>query len=85
MTNEQAIEAATVNGPLSLGPILAPKSGQIKQGYHADILGLSCNPLVDGVNVLQDVQNTIELVFKGGIVQKNIQTNKMKIAHQPRK
>ena len=75
MTSEQAIEAATANGPLSLGSMgMAPLSGQIKKGYDADILGLSTNPLVDsrGVSVLQEYDTTIQLVIKGGIIQKNI-------------
>ena len=72
MSNEQAIEAATVHGPLSLGPYQAPLSGQVKVGYDADLLGLAVNPLLDsrGVSVLQDYNTTIQLVIKGGIVQK---------------
>ncbi|HYV08733.1 MAG TPA: amidohydrolase family protein [Thermoplasmata archaeon] len=42
----QAIEAATANGPLTLGP-QAPKSGQLKAGYDADLLAVRKDPLAD--------------------------------------
>jgi imidazolonepropionase-like amidohydrolase len=41
-----AIEAATANGPATLGP-QAPKSGQLVAGYDADVLTLDADPLVD--------------------------------------
>ncbi|KAI1324106.1 amidohydrolase [Xylariaceae sp. FL0255] len=63
MTPLEAIKAATANGPLSVGR-MAPKSGQIKEGYDADILGLLDNPAED-VKVLQDKQN-VGWVWKGG-------------------
>ena len=50
MTPRQAIEAATANGPLTLGP-QAPKSGQLKEGFDADFIGLDENPL-DDIRVL---------------------------------
>ncbi len=46
MTELQAIEAATANGPDTLGP-QAPLSGQLKQGYDADIIAFDTNPLDD--------------------------------------
>jgi len=46
MTALQAIEAATANGPLTLGP-QAPKSGQLKEGYDADVIAFDINPLND--------------------------------------
>ena len=63
MSNLDAIRAATANGPLTLGG-MAPKSGQIKVGYDADILGVLANP-ADDVKVLQEKQN-IAWVWKGG-------------------
>jgi imidazolonepropionase-like amidohydrolase len=39
-----AIEAATANGPATLGP-QAPLSGQLAEGYDADIIALDFNPL----------------------------------------
>ncbi len=44
MTPLQAIEAATANGPRTLGP-QAPNSGQLAAGYPADILVVSDDPL----------------------------------------
>ena len=41
-----AIEAATANGPATLGP-QAPRSGQLIEGYRADVLTLDLDPLSD--------------------------------------
>jgi imidazolonepropionase-like amidohydrolase len=46
MTPLQAIEAATAIGPLTLGP-QAPRSGQLADGYDADVIALDTNPLED--------------------------------------
>ena len=46
MTALEAIEAATANGPLTLGP-QAPQSGQLVEGYDADMIALDFNPLDD--------------------------------------
>ncbi len=46
MTALEAIEAATANGPDTLGP-QAPLSGQLKDGYDADVIALDFNPLED--------------------------------------
>ena len=46
MTPLQAIEAATANGPLTLGP-QAPLAGQVREGYDADFIGLDADPLED--------------------------------------
>ncbi|WP_281359818.1 amidohydrolase family protein [Pseudonocardia xinjiangensis] len=48
----QAIEAATANGPDTLGP-QAPRSGQLVAGYDADVLTLDDDPL-DDITVLAD-------------------------------
>jgi imidazolonepropionase-like amidohydrolase len=50
MTPRQAISAATAIAPLTLGP-QAPRSGQLAEGYDADILTLEADPLAD-VSVL---------------------------------
>lgn len=63
MTNLQAIEAATANGPATLGP-QAPQSGQLAEGYDADIICVSGDPSTD-VTVLEDTENVTH-VFKGG-------------------
>ncbi len=44
MTPLDAIEAATAVGPETLGP-QAPASGQLKEGYDADVIALDFNPL----------------------------------------
>lgn len=68
MTNLQAIEAATANGPETLGP-QAPKAGQLLEGYDADVICVSGDPSQD-VNILAD-PNNITHVFKGGIAYKH--------------
>ncbi len=63
MTPLKAIQAATANGPLTLGP-QAPKSGQLKAGYDADLLALSKNPETD-IEVLTN-PDSITHVWKSG-------------------
>ena len=46
MTALEAIEAATANGPDTLGP-QAPVSGQLVDGYDADVIAIDFNPLAD--------------------------------------
>lgn len=60
----EAIEAATANGPATLGP-LAPRSGQLQPGYVADLLTLDADPLAD-LGVLAD-PSRITGVFKAGV------------------
>jgi imidazolonepropionase-like amidohydrolase len=52
MTPLEAIEAATATGPLTLGP-QAPRSGQLAEGYDADVITLDADPLAD-IAVLAD-------------------------------
>jgi imidazolonepropionase-like amidohydrolase len=63
MSPEQAIEAATANGPVTLGP-RGPRSGQLVQGYDADLIAVTVNPL-DDISVLTDVA-AITHVWKAG-------------------
>lgn len=63
MTPLQAIEAATANGPLTLGP-QAPLSGMIKEKYDADLIALNHSPL-DDISLLKEPKN-ITHVWKGG-------------------
>ncbi|KAJ6441295.1 amidohydrolase [Purpureocillium lavendulum] len=63
MSNLDAIRAATANGPLTVRD-QAPKTGQLKVGYEADMIGVCANP-VDDVRVLQKRSN-IGWVWKGG-------------------
>jgi imidazolonepropionase-like amidohydrolase len=46
MTDLEAIEAATANGPDTLGP-QAPHTGQLAVGFDADVIALDANPLAD--------------------------------------
>ncbi len=46
MTALEAIEAATANGPETLGP-QAPRSGRLKAGYDADVIAIDFDPLED--------------------------------------
>lgn len=63
MTPLQAIEAATANGPATLGP-QAPNSGQLVAGMDADVICVEGDPSSD-VTILTDPTN-ITHVFKGG-------------------
>jgi imidazolonepropionase-like amidohydrolase len=52
LTPLEAIQAATANGPLTLGP-QAPRSGQLAEGYDADLIILDGDPLAD-ITILAD-------------------------------
>ena len=67
MTNREAIKAATANGPLTVKGQVG-KSGQLKVGYEADMIGVFDDPLVD-VRTLQKKDN-IAWVWKGGKLYK---------------
>lgn len=59
-----AIEAATANGPDTLGP-QAPKAGILAQGYDADVITLAGDPLAD-ISVLADTTK-VTGVWKAGV------------------
>ena len=62
MSNLEAIKAATANGPLTVkGQV--PKTGQLKAGYVADMIGVWEDPVED-VKVLQN-KDYIGWVWKG--------------------
>ncbi|KAH8173139.1 amidohydrolase family protein [Sarocladium implicatum] len=63
MTPLQAIEMATANGPATLGG-MAPLSGQLKEGYDADLIAVCQSPL-DDVKVLTHGDNVTH-VWKSG-------------------
>lgn len=63
MTPLQAIEAATVNSVMTLGP-QAPKAGLLKEGYDADFIGLDENPL-DDIKILGEPDHVTH-VWRGG-------------------
>jgi imidazolonepropionase-like amidohydrolase len=52
LTPLEAIQAATANGPLTLGP-QAPRSGRLAEGYDADLIILDRDPLAD-ITILAD-------------------------------
>ena len=64
MTPLQAIEAATANGPATLGP-QAPNTGQLVAGMDADVICVSGDPSTDP-SVLASPDNITD-VFKGGV------------------
>ena len=63
----EAIEAATANGPATLGE-QAPQSGQLAQGWDADVITLDADPVLD-VGVLAD-PSRITGVWRHGIAAK---------------
>jgi imidazolonepropionase-like amidohydrolase len=63
MTPLQAIKTATANGPGTLGP-QAPRSGQLVEGFDADVICITGNPSRD-VSILADPGN-ITHVWKSG-------------------
>lgn len=67
MPNLEALKAATANGPLTV-QVQVPLTGQLKEGYEADFIGVTENPVED-VRVLQD-RNNIRWVWKGGRLYK---------------
>jgi len=63
MTPLEAIEAATATGPLTLGP-QAPRSGQLAEGYDADVITLDADPLAD-ISVLADPERITGVWTRG--------------------
>jgi imidazolonepropionase-like amidohydrolase len=59
----EAIEAATANGPLTLGP-QGPKSGRLAEGFDADVITLDADPLAD-IGVLADPGRVTTVWTKG--------------------
>ena len=68
MTPLHAIEAATANGPATLGP-RAPRAGLLAPGYDADVITVATNPLED-IRILGDADQ-IMMVWKGGSLVKS--------------
>lgn len=66
MSTSEALVTTTGNGPLTLGK-LAPKSGQLKEGYDADLLLLKVNPLED-ITLLESRENIKTIVKQGKVV-----------------
>ncbi len=68
MTPLEAIEAATANGPLTLGA-QAPQSGQLREGYDADVIAVAGNP-IDDLDIWGDAARVTH-VWKGGALVKS--------------
>ncbi|KAL9090072.1 MAG: hypothetical protein Q9159_002137 [Coniocarpon cinnabarinum] len=69
MTPLQAIEAGTANAAETLGK-MAPKSGQLREGWDADLIAVNGNPL-DDIGVLVDPTN-ITHVWQLGKIMKDL-------------
>jgi imidazolonepropionase-like amidohydrolase len=70
LTPLEAIEAATANGPLTLGP-QAPRAGLLAQGYDADVITLDADPLSD-ITVLAQPAHVIDVWTKGRQVKGDV-------------
>ncbi|OKL61584.1 hypothetical protein UA08_03263 [Talaromyces atroroseus] len=68
MSPLQAIEASTALSPETLGSHFAPLSGQLKEGYDADIIAVASNPLKN-IKILGEPKNVTH-VWKGGKLYK---------------
>ncbi|KAL9107109.1 MAG: hypothetical protein Q9227_007975 [Pyrenula ochraceoflavens] len=68
MTPLQAIEASTATAPETLGP-QAPRSGQIKEGYDADLIAMDENSL-DDIDLISNPDN-VKFVWKAGKLVKS--------------
>jgi imidazolonepropionase-like amidohydrolase len=67
LTPLEAIEASTATGPLTLGP-QAPLSGQLAEGYDADVITLDADPLA-GIGVLADPDHVTGVWTRGRAVK----------------
>jgi imidazolonepropionase-like amidohydrolase len=63
-----AIEAATANAPLTLGP-RAPITGQLRESFVADLIAVAESP-VENVDVLAEPKNVTH-VWKDGVLVKS--------------
>ena len=70
MTALEAIEASTATGPLTLGP-QAPRSGQLADGYDADVITLDADPLAD-IGVLADPHHVTGVWTGAGGSRRNL-------------
>jgi imidazolonepropionase-like amidohydrolase len=61
------IEAATANGPATLGP-QAPRAGILAEGYDADVIAVAANPL-DDMTVLAEPANVTHVWQRGALVK----------------
>ena len=64
LTPLQTIKCATVNAVLTVGAQAPPRTGQIREGYDADMIAVQKNPLEE-IDVMLEVSN-ISHVWKSG-------------------
>ena len=64
MSPLEVIEAATANGPDTLGPEMAPASGQIKEGFDADLIAINADPIKD-MSLLANAGNVTHVWRQG--------------------
>lgn len=69
MTPLQAIESATANGPLTLGP-QAPRAGTLAEGWDADVVAVHGDPTAD-IRTLMNPANVTQ-VWKHGRLEKDV-------------
>ena len=69
MSPLDAIEAATASAAETLGPKMAPKSGQVKVGWNADLIAVEGNPLMD-IAIFADSDN-VSHVWRAGKLYKS--------------
>lgn len=69
MSPLEAIEAATANAAETLGQKMAPKSGQVKVNWDADLIGIKGDPLTD-INILANAEN-VSHVWRAGKLYKS--------------
>ena len=67
MSDLAAIDAATATAPETLGP-MAPRSGQLRAGFDADVIALDADPLGDR-SVWGD-PDRVTHVWKAGVMEK---------------
>lgn len=67
MTPLQAIEAATANGAETLGK-MAPKAGQLREGWDADVIAVEGNPLED-IRLLAQPQKVVKVWRHGKLMK----------------
>lgn len=60
----EAIEAATASAPATLGPQAPERTGQLAEGYDADVIAVDVDPL-DDITLLADAAHVTH-VWKGG-------------------
>lgn len=63
----EAIEAATANGPLTVGP-QARSTGRLEAGLDADVITITANP-VDDITLLADPANVTHVWRRGMLVK----------------